>query len=96
MPRMRINFQDALTEIRPNLHRALCHLRYPDKDRTIWANALSINHYDISKRNDQVKLLREINSKAHETVLWLGEETPIYETHSILLKIPRMLEAIVA
>jgi hypothetical protein len=38
-----------------NLESALRHLRYKDRSRTLWVDALSINQTNIQERNSQVK-----------------------------------------
>lgn len=58
-----------------NLHSALRHLRYTDKVRVLWADAICINQCDLEERSQQVLLMAEIYRKADEVLIWLGEET---------------------
>ena len=46
--------------IRANLASALRHLRYPDWQRTLWVDAISINQADIDERGRQVKRMSQI------------------------------------
>ncbi|KAF2837865.1 HET-domain-containing protein [Patellaria atrata CBS 101060] len=62
----------AITE---SLYVALRRLRYPDKKRMLWADAICINQDDIPERNQQVPIMREIYSNASRTLVWLGECT---------------------
>lgn len=61
-------------ELRQNLTLALRHLRYADKVRVMWIDALCINQEDISERNEQVKRMANIYRMAHRVVAWLGRE----------------------
>jgi Heterokaryon incompatibility protein (HET) len=59
--------------ITKNLAVALFHLRLPDMPRNLWIDALCINQSDVSERNEQVKMMGEIYSRAREVLIWLGE-----------------------
>ncbi|EXM16651.1 hypothetical protein V3481_018391 [Fusarium oxysporum f. sp. vasinfectum] len=72
--------QDDLHEIRTlciggNLAGALNHLRYPDKARTLWVDAICINQNDISEKNIQVPRMADIFRSAVRVVIWLGLES---------------------
>jgi hypothetical protein len=60
-----------------NLFYALSHLRYPDKDRVVWVDALSINQTNIPERNNQVMRMSTIYSKASYTLICLGSPSSI-------------------
>ncbi|KAI1283608.1 heterokaryon incompatibility protein-domain-containing protein [Xylaria sp. FL0933] len=57
-----------------NLESALRHLRYRDKPRTLWVDALCINQGDINERNSQVRLMGTIYSNCTGVLAWLGPE----------------------
>ncbi|KAI0977567.1 heterokaryon incompatibility protein-domain-containing protein [Xylaria arbuscula] len=57
-----------------NLESALRHLRYRDKSRTLWVDALCINQSDINERNSQVRLMGTIYSNTTGVLAWLGPE----------------------
>ncbi|KAI0433017.1 heterokaryon incompatibility protein-domain-containing protein [Xylaria sp. FL1042] len=57
-----------------NLEFALSHLRYDDRSRTLWVDAICINQDDISERNSQVRLMGTIYSRASGVLAWLGPE----------------------
>jgi len=60
------------TTITANLDCALRHLRYQDKSRTLWIDALCINQADTYERNAQVQLMNRIYPSASEVIIWLG------------------------
>lgn len=57
-----------------NLEQALRRLRYKDRSRLLWVDAVCINQLDIPERNSQVKLMGSIYETAHQVIVWLGEE----------------------
>lgn len=69
------NGQDKLYKlrVRKELALALKYLRYPNKSRTLWIDAICINQDDPSERNHQVQLMSRIYTLAQEVCIWLGE-----------------------
>ncbi|KAK3387780.1 heterokaryon incompatibility protein-domain-containing protein [Podospora didyma] len=61
--------------IRPNLADAIRHLRYQDRERTIWIDAISINQSDVAERDEQVTRMSDIYRLAYRVVVWLGPRT---------------------
>ncbi|KAH8794546.1 heterokaryon incompatibility protein-domain-containing protein [Hyaloscypha sp. PMI_1271] len=59
--------------ITKNLHSALSHLRYNDRERILWADALCINQSDMVERTHQVSLMGSIYSRANLVVAYLGD-----------------------
>jgi len=57
-----------------NLALALRYIRYEDRPRIMWIDALCINQKDILEKNHQVAQMREIFLDAEQVVVWLGEE----------------------
>lgn len=57
-----------------NLEIALRHLRYPDKARTIWIDALCIEQGSIQERDKQVAIMGIVCLKAQLVVAWVGAE----------------------
>jgi hypothetical protein len=66
---------DQILPITSNLESALRHLRYPDKERYLWIDALCINQHDDKEKADQVQHMFTIFSKAKMVVAWLGPQT---------------------
>ncbi|KAF4449497.1 hypothetical protein F53441_7232 [Fusarium austroafricanum] len=52
---------------------ALKRLRYKDKPRVLWIDALAIDQSNIEERNHQVSLMSKIYSQAAGVVIYLGE-----------------------
>ena len=59
--------------IRTNLYHALKALRYSDRARVLWIDALCINQADHGERSQQVGIMRDIYNTASRVVLWLGQ-----------------------
>ncbi|KAK2591518.1 hypothetical protein QQS21_010793 [Conoideocrella luteorostrata] len=62
-------------EVTQNLHVCLKHLRYENRSRFLWVDALCINQKDIPERGAQVKQMRKIYESAKTVVIWLGPDT---------------------
>jgi hypothetical protein len=60
--------------IRPNLEVALRHIRLERGTVWLWVDAICIDQDNISERNDQVKLMRDVYHDAARVLVWLGEE----------------------
>ena len=61
--------------VRANLANALRHLRYPDRQRTLWVDAISINQADIYERGRQVKRMSQIYPLSNNVIIWIGPES---------------------
>jgi hypothetical protein len=58
-----------------NLAEALRYLRYEDKIRILWIDAICVNQLDMAERSSQVKRMADIYSAASRVVVWLGPES---------------------
>ncbi|KAH9220332.1 heterokaryon incompatibility protein-domain-containing protein [Leptodontidium sp. 2 PMI_412] len=58
-----------------NLQTALRHLRYRDRPRLLWVDAICINQTDIPERGHQVAQMRKIYEKAAVVLIWVGHDT---------------------
>ncbi|KAK0666611.1 heterokaryon incompatibility protein-domain-containing protein [Cercophora samala] len=67
-----IQIDGATIKIGRSLRSALLHLRYLDKPRILWTDAVCINQEDKNEPNSQVPLMGEIYTKAARTLVWLG------------------------
>jgi hypothetical protein len=59
-------------ELAQNLATGLRHLRYLDKPRILWVDALCIDQQNNPERDQQVQRMREIYKYADRVVVWLG------------------------
>ena len=66
------DFPDSFM-VRPNLASALKHLRYRDRPRYLWIDAICINQDDNRERDVQVALMDGVYSGANEVCIWLGD-----------------------
>jgi heterokaryon incompatibility protein (HET) len=55
-----------------NLGAALKGLRFRHSSRVLWADSICINQSSTTEKDDQVQLMRDIFSRAHRTLIWLG------------------------
>ena len=60
-------------EVTESLYTALQYLRYRDRERRIWADAVCINKFDLEERASQVAITANIYQGAFSVVVWLGE-----------------------
>ncbi|KAL4901868.1 heterokaryon incompatibility protein-domain-containing protein [Aspergillus multicolor] len=58
----------------PTCGKALRHLRHPRADRLLWVDALCIDHARLEEKNSQVRILREVFSRATKVLAYIGEE----------------------
>ncbi|KAH7209918.1 heterokaryon incompatibility protein-domain-containing protein [Fusarium oxysporum] len=56
-----------------NCYSALKRLRYRDRTRVLWIDALAIDQSNVDERNYQVSLMSRIYSQAASVVVYLGE-----------------------
>lgn len=55
-----------------NLAQALSYLRYKDKPRVLWIDAICVNQLDLKERAHQVKRMADLYRLARRVVGWLG------------------------
>ena len=58
--------------VRPNLLKALVHLRYANKARTLWIDAVCIDQENEKEKDLQVAMMADIYSTATNVCIWLG------------------------
>ncbi|KAF5681214.1 heterokaryon incompatibility protein [Fusarium heterosporum] len=80
----RPDLPESTLSIQRNLAEALSALRYPDKIRTMWIDAVCINQGDMTERSQQVERMADIYRLASRVVVWLS---PIDSSASIVLPI---------
>lgn len=57
-----------------NPHAALQDLRFNDRSRVLWTDAICINQNDNAEKTEQVRQMRSIYLSANGVVVWLGEK----------------------
>ena len=55
-----------------NLDEALRYLRYVDRERTLWIDAICIDQSNLAERGNQVQKMADIFKSAYRVVMWLG------------------------
>lgn len=68
----RISLNGSTFPVTSNLESALRALRYEDKDRVLWIDAVCINQDDLRERSEQVQIMANIYQRARATVAWAG------------------------
>ncbi|KAH6959459.1 heterokaryon incompatibility protein-domain-containing protein [Fusarium avenaceum] len=63
---------ESVLPIQRNLVEAMFALRYQDRPRIMWIDAVCINQGDITERGLQVERMADIYRLAHRVVVWLG------------------------
>lgn len=86
-----IMINGCILAVTKNAYLALRDLRYHDKDRILWIDALCINQNDDKERGEQVQQMGSIYSKAERVVIWLGEAT--YDTDYLMYYMKQLEKA---
>ncbi|KAK5107419.1 hypothetical protein LTR62_001280 [Meristemomyces frigidus] len=62
----------GLLRITQSLYDALQRLRYADRVRRLWADAICINQADLDERSAQVSIMDQVYQQARAVPVWLG------------------------
>jgi hypothetical protein len=73
-------------KIGANLALALRYLRYTQKPRTLWVDAICLNQQDRAECGAQVSVVNEIYGAAIIVIIWLGGEDEFLEDALSLIK----------
>ena len=65
--------QKALA-VAPNLAEALQYLRYEDRSRVLWIDAICVDQTNTAERGHQVLRMADIYRQASRVIIWLGPE----------------------
>lgn len=65
----------SVLELTSNCAKALCSVRDPDRDRTVWVDSICVNQDDPQERSRQVDLMKEIYARAFTVLVYLGGES---------------------
>jgi hypothetical protein len=69
-----ITLNEHTFEVTTNLEAAIRHLRFQDRGRVFWIDAIFVNQTDNNERSSQVLLMRDIYTHCERCIAWLGEE----------------------
>ena len=72
--RSTINCDGQAVEVTRNLADALRRLRWVDRARILWADAICIDQGNLAERGHQVRLMEQIYRKAERVLIWAGED----------------------
>ncbi|KAH0558888.1 hypothetical protein GP486_004482 [Trichoglossum hirsutum] len=70
----RITCNGRPLDVTVNLHAALVRLRYPDQDRTLWADAVCINQGHVRERSHHVAFMNIIYRYAKDVLVCMGRD----------------------
>jgi hypothetical protein len=72
----KISIHGSILEITPNLHGALRTIEKLEdiSSQWLWIDAICIDQNDLEERAAQVKLMRDLYSRARRTIAYLGPE----------------------
>jgi hypothetical protein len=73
-----------------NLAEALPYLRYEDKPRVLWIDAICVDQQNLQERGQQVKRMVDIFSRAKRVLVWLGPES---DSSSLALHVFQEIDA---
>ena len=73
MLRRMIQANDRSFFVTDTVFRALRELRYSDRPRRLWIDAISINQGDLPERRSQVDMMGAIYRRAAQVIVWLGK-----------------------
>jgi hypothetical protein len=65
---------DSVLSVTQNLACALQHLRYPDRPRTLWIDAICVDQSNLTERSSQVQRMADIYKLSEQVLVWLGPE----------------------
>ncbi|KAI4645537.1 uncharacterized protein J4E78_009450 [Alternaria triticimaculans] len=65
---------NGLLRITESLYLALKAMRYPDRSRILWADAVCINQSDNLEKSHQVKNMGSVYATARRVMVWLSNE----------------------
>jgi hypothetical protein len=57
----------------PNLESALRAMRYTDRERILWTDAVCINQMNMVERNEQVPKMNKVYGQAERVCIWIGD-----------------------
>lgn len=71
-PRCQIAVDGCRLDVPQSAEDVLRRMRYEDRPRALWIDAVCINQTDIDERSEQVAIMAEIYSRCICCLVWLG------------------------
>ncbi|KIM94611.1 hypothetical protein OIDMADRAFT_135754, partial [Oidiodendron maius Zn] len=68
----KVTLGECTLKITENLYDALQYLRWNDKDRILWIDAICINQDNKREQGHQVSQMKSIYKTAQRVIIWLG------------------------
>ena len=68
-----LHTHNGVLRITENLALALRGLRFKDRVRRLWVDAVCINQNDLTEKSRQVAIMDSVYKKAHQVICWLGQ-----------------------
>ncbi|KAK0512926.1 hypothetical protein JMJ35_004943 [Cladonia borealis] len=65
---------DNTIAVTRSLHQALSYLRYRDKRRVLWVDAICVDQQHLEERGHQVQRMGDVYSLADRVIVWLGRD----------------------
>ena len=81
-----VNGHPQAISITANCEAALRRLRFPDRERTVWIDAICINQRDVVERSRQVRLMADVFRQASCTLCYVGEPEPSHQATMRMLR----------
>lgn len=78
--------------ITANLADALCHFRFRDMSRFLWADAICIDQRDDTEKSTHITLMTDIYRVAANVLVWLGRGDKVERIFARIKKIGRLLQ----
>jgi hypothetical protein len=69
-----LKLNGSMTLVPSTSEAAVRRMRFGDKPRVLWIDAICINQSSLSERSDQVALMSTIYSRASQNLVYLGED----------------------
>lgn len=85
-------YTNTKLSVTQNLDSAIRHLRYLDRARTLWVDAICIDQQNLPERSAEVGRMGEIYRRAQQVVVWLGPEADDCNlVHDVIARISRSM-----
>ena len=74
---------DRMLAVTSNLAEALQYLRYEDRPRVLWIDAICVDQQNVPERGHQVSRMADIYRSANPVLIWLG---PVFASSDVAMR----------